>query len=466
MPFAQIRRLAYDQRGNAAMIVGFALLAITGSAGLAVDSIVAISVKSKMQSALDAAGLAAGRVNDSSDAIAEAEKVFNANFALDEDMATLKDLTVTPSSDGDALTLSATAEVPTRIMKVAGFNSLTVSASSVINRMVRQMELALVMDNTGSMDSGDKIGAMKSAASDLVKIVFGSSETHPNLWVSLIPYTATVNVGPQHTSWLAAGDGVFDTVNKPFGTETWKGCVMARKDGYDKTDDPPSVRAFTSYLYASASDNVWPPVHSAQSYGNNGTGPNLGCGPAISSLMQKKTDVLAAISDMDAWYRGGTTGNLGLVWGWRTLSPRWRGLWGGSTPDTMPLNYDDVSDKVVVILTDGQNQFYDNPPAGPDKSDYTAYDRLGKFDGGKYATLSDARKELDKRMASICEAMKADGIIIYTITFGSTPDSAAETLFRNCATKPEYYFDSPTNDQLATVFKTIGLQLSNLRIAH
>ena len=41
---------------------------------------------------------------------------------------------------------------------------------------------------------------------------------------------------------------------------------------------------------------------------------------------------------MKPWRRGGTTGNLGLAWGWRMVSPNWRGLWG-DTAD-LPLDYD------------------------------------------------------------------------------------------------------------------------------
>ncbi len=453
------------------MVVGLSLLAVTGSVGLAVDTIIANSVETNLQTSLDAGGLAAGRVNGEAAAIAEAERVFKANFAASGDLATLKSFSVKPSLSGDVLTLSASADVPTRIMSIAGFDAVTVSARSEINRMVRQMELALVMDNTGSMKSNNMIGAMKSAATDLLNLVYGSAETHPNLWVSVVPYTATVNIGAGRTAWLAAGDAVFDGVNKPFGGESWKGCVEARKDGFDQTDDPPAVRPFTSFLYKADVDNVWPPVKSAQSYENNGTGPNLGCGPAIRPLMQKKADVLAAIADMAPWHRGGTTSNLGLVWGWRTISPRWRGLWGKPTPDTMPLDYEDASDKVVVLLTDGQNQFYDfpghepNKGVGPRGSDYTAYGRLLDFDGGKYTTLAAARKEVDKRMTVVCSAMKAQGIIIYTITFGGVPDATTQALYRDCASKPDYYFHSPTNEELSSVFKTIGMQLSNLRIA-
>ena len=69
-------------------------------------------------------------------------------------------------------------------------------------------------------------------------------------------------------------------------------------------------------------------------------------------------------------------------------------------------------------------------------------------------------------MTTICTRMKTEGIIIYTITFGGTPqrfDPELSTV--NCATRPEFYFHSPNNATLRTVFRTIGMQLSNLRIA-
>ena len=49
---------------------------------------------------------------------------------------------------------------------------------------------------------------------------------------------------------------------------------------------------------------------------------------------------------MKPWRRGGTTGNLGLVWGWRTISPNWRGPWGDAD---LPLDYKHrLMEKVVV----------------------------------------------------------------------------------------------------------------------
>lgn len=468
MSLTTARLFTTDQRGNIGMLVAIGAAALIGSAGIAVDSLLAYSAQSQMQKALDAAGLAAGKIVQDTNVKPEAEKIFKANFPAGENMVELKSFEVTPSSSGDSLKLKASAEYQTRLMRVFGQETVTVSAESSIQRAVRQMELVLVMDNTGSMKTDNKIGAMKTAARDLVNLIYGEAETHPNLWVGLVPYTAVVNAGSQHTDWLAAGDKALQSPS-PFSPEIWKGCVMARPAPYDQNDAPPSEMKFTSFLYPKADDNIWPPVKSAQSYENNGTGPNLGCGPAIHPLMQEKSDVIAAIDEMAAWHRGGTTSNLGLVWGWRVLSPQWRGLWGGETPAAMPLDYNTgYSDKVVVLLTDGQNQFYDwpdhqpNKGVGPQGSDFTAYDRLNVFG---YTTLDAGRKEIDKRLAKTCASMKEKGIILYTITFGSVPDAEERALYRSCATKPEYYFSSPDNKTLATAFRTIGLQLSNLRIS-
>jgi hypothetical protein len=74
------------------------------------------------------------------------------------------------------------------------------------------------------------------------------------------------------------------------------------------------------------------------------------------------------------------------------------------------------------------------------------------------------RQELDSRMTETCTAMKAEGITIYSIIFGSSPDSGAQDLFRSCATTPAMYFYAPSNADLAQVFKAIGGDLANLRI--
>ncbi len=458
------RKFASDRRGNVLVTFAFSTVVLLGFMGLSTDSALGFLVNSRMSKALDAAGLAAGRSALSADLTQEARNFFDANFPDAFLSSSVTSFTVTPDANNEFITLTASATMPTRFMRLFGINEVDVSARTVVHRQTRGMELALVMDNTGSMRSGGKMDAMKDAAQDLVDILYAGNETLPNFWVSLVPYTATVNIGNAHTAWLDGGDQYFD-VPSPFDPTVWKGCVEARAAPLDQDDTPPNLAPFTSFLYEADVDNVWPAVDEANDAKNNGTGPNLGCGPAITPLVADKTTVTAAIAEMLPWHRGGTTGNLGLIWGWRVLSPSWQGLWGDPSS---PLAYDTpLIDKVVVILTDGQNQFYDWPShgptgTGPDGSDYTAYGRLGEFG---FATLDDGREEIDQRFSNICEAMKLEGILLYTITFGSTPNTDTQTLYRNCASDPLNYFHAPNNATLETAFHAIAEQLSNLRIA-
>jgi len=333
---------------------------------------------------------------------------------------------------------------------------------------------------------------------------------------------------------------------------TWKGCVEAREFPRDSNDDTPDLESWYPYLWRTTlnnfenpdwvdpgdydddgdvdeddaaayvednfdpnvpatwgahltGDNEWNPDGLESElkldndlYQNNGTGPNLGCGPAITPLVSSKTTVLAAIEDMAPWHRGGTMANVGLAWGWRVLSPRWRGLWDGDLPEELPLDYDAPNmNKVIILLTDGNNEWYDWPGPGdgacsqsppqpfgglpgknnfdPDTkcnefknlypgADYTAYGRLSE---GRLGTtnFSTAQSVLDDRMLDMCETMKAQDIIMYTITFGGTPDAGTQQLYRDCATEEDMYYHAPTNSQLQQVFVTIADELTKLRIA-
>jgi hypothetical protein len=361
-------------------------------------------------------------------------------------------------ADQETIRVAADAQIPTTFMQILGQDSLNVSAATVVQRSTRGMELALVMDNTGSMRSGDKIGTMKEAAQELVDVLYGSRQVVDGLWVSVVPYAVAVNVGDDNSGWLTGYDP------SAYSGTTWKGCVEARPAPLDTSDAPPSDGGWPPFFYPSDTDNDWPPIDETNLAQNNGTGPNLGCASAITALTDDRDIVEAAIDEMQPWHRGGTMGNLGLVWGWRTISPRWRGLWGVGTPADMPFDYDEpLMDKVVVMLTDGVNQFYDHGSSGPDGSDYGGYGRLGwgvlgTTDGG------DAQDEVDQRLADTCAAMKAEGVIIFTITF-QLSDSGTRDLYRACATDADHYYNSPSNDELSGIFKQIGSELSNLRIA-
>ena len=132
----------------------------------------------------------------------------------------------------------------------------------------------------------------------------------------------------------------------------------------------------------------------------------------------------------------------------------------------MPLDYDEpLTEKVVVVLTDGYNQMYaGHAPSGD--SDFSSYDRVSANVLGS-TSVNGARQVLNQRMVNICQSMKDEDIVIYAITFSVANNSGGNQIreiFRNCATTPAHYFDSYSGAQLEDAFRTIGQQLSNLRI--
>lgn len=421
-------RFCHDRLGAVTPLLGISMIALTAATGVAVDLGRAGVAKARLVSALDAAGLAVGARVTTSDAAAEARRYVLANFASGYAGATIGEVTATVSSDKKTISLTASATLPTAFMKLVGTKTIGVSAATEITRSTTGMELALVLDTTGSMSGS--MNALKSAANSLVDTLFGSDTVADNLFVSVVPFSQAVNIGTSRSTWVN-----FNNNKKA----NWKGCVMARDDGLDQTDQPPSSSSykFEDYYY---------PYY----------GGSLYCPSELQPLTNVKSTVKSAISSMSA--AGNTHINLGAVWGWRALSPSWRGYWGSLSWEgvTVPLAYDtDKMEKVVVLMTDGDNTM--------SSLIYTAYQYLKDKKLGT-TSASAAEKELDSRLSTVCTAMKQQGIIVYTVAFND-PSNSTKSLMQNCATMTSYYFDAGNSAALATAFATIGDALSNLRVS-
>ena len=128
---------------------------MVGAVGLAIDSSLGYLLKARMSKSLDAAGLAAGRKALDDDAEEIARAYFDANFGEDLGDIELTDFEFELDDEQRHVTLSAEATTPTYFMRVFGHDEMNVSARTVIERQTTGMELALVMDNTGSMWNSD-----------------------------------------------------------------------------------------------------------------------------------------------------------------------------------------------------------------------------------------------------------------------------------------------------------------------
>lgn len=436
-----------EERGSALPVVAFALLVMVGSVGLSIDLGRGYIAKAKLQSSLDAAGLAAGATMSTASAATEARKYLDVNFNGGTVAASVTNLNVVTRSNGTIIDLSATATLPTTFMRLFGQQQMVVAARTEVTREITGLELSLVLDVTGSMDdpAADgvrKIDALKRAATDLVGILFGPAAIGRDLYVGVVPFSQAVNIGPTRASWLDRAR--HRALPWGAGPRAWRGCVEERPNGRDIDDTPPvGVGKFQSYFQV-------------DSRGNRVTSnPNSGCPVALSAMTSRKQSILASIQQLSP--NGFTHIGIGAAWGWRMLSPRWRGQWVGEmSASGLPRDYRARgSRKAVVIMTDGDNTM---PTSG-----YTAYGRLSDNRLGRTTRLADAA--LDTKLQRVCAAMKANGILVYTIVFGTNVSQASKDLMRGCASEEEFFFDSPSSAVLSRAFQTIGDSLSNLRVS-
>ncbi|MEO1018911.1 MAG: pilus assembly protein TadG-related protein [Pseudomonadota bacterium] len=79
-PRSKFGRLARDERGAVMMLFGLLMLPLVAAIGLAIDAMVSFTVENRIQRALDAAGLAAGRAATDEQLAAQAQQFFDANF--------------------------------------------------------------------------------------------------------------------------------------------------------------------------------------------------------------------------------------------------------------------------------------------------------------------------------------------------------------------------------------------------
>jgi Flp pilus assembly protein TadG len=191
-----LKNYVCDQRGVVAVIFGIAAIPIVGMVGASLDYSRAANVQSQLQDALDGAILTAAHERQLSDTQLEAairtqiESMVSGAHGADA-------LTLSINRDPDEETLMeiiATMKVDTTILEIMGINTIEVGADAAVSVDFRSLEVALVLDNTGSMRSSGRIASLREAALDFVDVVTEEGQSD-NVMISLVPYTAQVNIG-------------------------------------------------------------------------------------------------------------------------------------------------------------------------------------------------------------------------------------------------------------------------------
>lgn len=177
------------------------------------------------------------------------------------------------------------------------------------------------------------------------------------------------------------------------------------------------------------------------------------CGSAaIMPLTSNRATLNARIASLSA--TGTTAGQIGFGWGWYMLSPSFDYLFTG---EGRPAPYDPEEVlKVAVLMTDGEfNTHYCNGVVARNASGVGTADRIN----------CDAPNGTGfEQTEEMCDAMKDEGIVIYTVGFDLGGVAGAEDVLEYCASSPAHFFNADNGPQLRQAFQQIGRAIQQLRI--
>ncbi len=192
-----LNRLRSDTSGNVAIIAAGALIPLMALIGGGVDTGRAYMAKTQLQAACDAGVLAGRRAMGESgeyadDEKAKAEKMFEFNFDADAVTATDVEFESVDNVEGQ-VTGTATATVPTVVMKIFGKETLDLTTQCMAELQIANADVMFVLDTTGSM-GGTRIAGLRDAVRDFHKTMNGAiKDDNTRVRYGFVPYSMTVN---------------------------------------------------------------------------------------------------------------------------------------------------------------------------------------------------------------------------------------------------------------------------------
>jgi Flp pilus assembly protein TadG len=445
-----MRRFGGATGGNVALMFTIALVPLISFVGAAIDYSRASMARSAMQAALDSAALmvakdlSAGTIT-TSQVPPKAQAYFTALYTDKQatGISVTANYTVGSGTSGSTVQIIGSGSIPTDFMNVVGFPNMSFSSSSTAAWGTNLLRVALVLDNTGSMASYNKIGALQTAAKNLVTQLSQLAKNNGDVYISVVPFEVDVNVGTANinANWLrwdiwdpkltnssgntycTSGNNLYYptlaqckyhgyTWNHTPGTNTsqWNGCVSDRDQNYDVSSTAPSSQP--TYFPADQ---------------------DLSCPAAtLLPLTYNWTSVNNTINQMSPG--GGTNQTIGLQWGWLSLLQQ--------SPLNAPAEDSTKTyQHIIILFTDGLNTL----------------DRW-------YGDGSSTSTQVDSRMSTLCTNIKATGATIFTVQI-DTDGAGQSAVLPACATDASHFFMLTQPSQIAAAFQQIGVEISKLRVA-
>jgi Flp pilus assembly protein TadG len=187
------REFAADGGGNFAIMTAVLAVPLLFTAAYMIDVSTITRTKAELQQALDAAVLAVAREGkDVSEADANRIAAQFLGGNLDPEYTKLS-----VSKVGTEFTVKAQTTAQMAFGGLLGYSSWPINASSSADIAYASYEIALVLDQTGSM-AGGKLASMKDAVLGLVDNMSAQVSDKDKLKFAMVPFNNFVNVGAQY----------------------------------------------------------------------------------------------------------------------------------------------------------------------------------------------------------------------------------------------------------------------------
>jgi Flp pilus assembly protein TadG len=490
-----------DDSGSVAAVFAAALIPLLGLSGFALDYARASLGKAQLQAAVDAAGLAVAHLPRNTP-VAEVEK--KAQEWVNTNLAgkSLGPVTVKAQKVGTSIVFTASTTVDLTLLKILREGPVEVAAGNEVSWDLGKVEIALVLDNTGSMvqNGSPKLANLKTAAKSLIDQLEDAATDPKQVKVGVVPFSMTVKVGSEYqtASWMDTTGAspinkeIFWNANPNRFTllqnmgVTWGGCIEVRPSPHDVQESPPDAATpatlyvpffapdepdsssyFNNYLPDEvSSSSTWQkkqgwvdkydqaPISGTNYWTGYKYGPNAGC--SLVPLLRLTSDMSTVRAKIDSMTAVGETNiPVGLIWGWHMLSPN------APFKDGVAYNTPDLT-KFVILMTDGENT---NIESG--NNNHSLYSSLGYIWQNRLGiTSGDAETRtaaMDGKLATLCTNVKATGIQIFTVRV--EVNSGSSSLLENCASSKDMFYNVANSADLNSVFSKIGDKITQLRLS-
>jgi Flp pilus assembly protein TadG len=366
-----------DDAGSLTIFGLFVFIMILMICGVAVDMMRYENERVGVQNTLDTAIVAAASLNqdaDTDDEVIALVKDFFTKAGYDPNIVTVTPNIEVPAggSDETLRTVSAVVDfdLDTMFMNMLGIDSLPGAVGGGAREGQQLIEIALVLDISGSMGSNNKLQNMKDAAKEFVTTVLNNNGAERVL-ISIIPYNMQVQMSSDLMTRLSLANGSVPVDPAPLHP----GGVT----NYNTQNTNARCARFLDADFDTRRLSAAAGLELSAKFARGGTGfsqpsaISFWCGQGYPEMLLYQNDETLLHNHIDSLSaRGMTAIDYGMKWATGILDPSFRPIVASMLADTQdpdnpidlvpdtaaghPVDYGTVNVyKYIVLMTDGAN---------------------------------------------------------------------------------------------------------------